>query len=226
MLVWHDVLPKKEVWFDTTQTDFEKQLKSIQRRKFNVITLETLRKHLIEGAAVPPRSLVLTFDDNTRGLYDYVFPLLKKYRFPATLFVHTDYVGVRTVKEHCTWAQLQAMQQSGLVTIQSLTCSHPPDLRQILVKQLDHELRDSRAAIQKRLGTPVYAFAYTEGKFDARIAQAVQRNGYAFAFTENWGIAAASPNLFMVHRYSILRRFAQALDDVDRASRLNSRRTN
>lgn len=220
VLVWHDVLPKKEVWFDTTLATFEKQLAAIKRRKFHVITLDMLRKHLIEGAPVPPRSLVLTFDDNSRGLYDHAFPLLKKYRFPAALFVHSDYVGVRTGKDHCTWAQLREMQSSGLVTVQSLTCSHPPDLRRISAKQLEHELFGSRAAIQKRLGAPVFAFAYTEGKFDARIAQAVHRSGYALAFTEDWGSAGNAANLFMVHRYSILRRFEQALNDVDRAYRI------
>jgi poly-beta-1,6-N-acetyl-D-glucosamine N-deacetylase len=219
VLVWHDVLPKKEVWFDTTLATFRQQLETLRRRKFNVLTLDALRQHLTQGTPIPPRSLVLTFDDNTRGLYDHAFPLLKKYNFPATLFVHTDYVGVRTVKDHCTWTQLAEMQKSGLVTIQSLTCSHPPDLRRIPVKQLDHELRDSRTAITKRLGTPVYAFVYTEGKHDSRLAQAVHRNGYTLAFTEDGGNACASSNLLQIHRYSILKRFAQALDEVDRAYR-------
>lgn len=218
VLVWHDILPKKDVWFDTTLATFRNQLETIRKRKFNVLSLSALRDHLTRGTSLPPRSLVLTFDDNTLGLYKYAFPLLKKYKYPATLFVHTDYVGVRTVKEHCTWPQLEEMQQSGLITIQSLTCSHPPDLRRISAKQLDHELRDSRAEITKRLGTPVFAFAYTEGKHDRRLAQAVHKHSYALAFTEDGGNACASSNLLQIHRYSILKRFSEALDKTERAS--------
>ncbi|MCS6777251.1 MAG: polysaccharide deacetylase family protein [Chloroherpetonaceae bacterium] len=229
VLVWHDVLPRKEVWFDTTIAEFDRQLAAIRRGQYRVIPLETLRRHLTEGAPIPPRAIVLTFDDNTRGLYDHVFPRLKRYRFPATLFVHTDYVGVRTVKDHCTWAQLAEMQRSGLVTVQSLTCSHPPDLRAIPPQRLDHELAGSRRAIQRQLGTTVYAIAYTEGKYDARVARAIHRHGYTLAFTEDRGNACASPNRLMIHRYSTLRRFHQALADVDRAHRsapLSTRRKN
>src|SRR5262249_44072232 len=69
VLVWHDVLPKKEVWFDTTLATFRQQLETIRRRKFTILTLDALRQHLTQGTPIPPRSLVLTFDDNTRGLY-------------------------------------------------------------------------------------------------------------------------------------------------------------
>src|SRR5262249_32600 len=99
--------------FDTTLATFRQQLETIRRRKFTILTLDALRQHLTQGTPIPPRSLVLTFDDNTRGLYDHAFPLLKKFSLPATLFVHTDYVGVRTVKDHCTWPQLADMQKSG-----------------------------------------------------------------------------------------------------------------
>lgn len=220
VLVWHDVVVgKKQVWFDTTLDIFQKQLGTIKQRGFHVVTLGALAKHLTDGAPLPPRSLVLTFDDNTKGLYDNAFPLLKKYGFPATLFVHTDYVGVRTVKEHCDWKMLAEMQKSGLVTVQSLTRSHPPDLRPLTEKQLDKELSGSRAAIEKHLGKPVFAFAYTEGKHDKRVGAAIARNGYKIAFTEDYGLAAQSPDLMTVHRYSILKRFAQSLDDVDRQAR-------
>src|SRR6516162_7064859 len=90
VLVWHDVLPQKEVWFDTTLATFKAQLAEIKRRGFHVVTLDALMRYLLEGAPLPPRSLALTFDDNTRGLYDNVFQHLKQYSYPAALFVHTD----------------------------------------------------------------------------------------------------------------------------------------
>ncbi len=217
VLVWHDVVPQKQVWFDTTVDTFKKQLEAIRRGGFHVITLDALLKHLTEGAPVPPRPLVLTFDDNNEGLYLNAFPLLKQYRFPAALFVHTDYVGVTTSKAHCDWDELRAMQNSGLVSVQSLTQSHPPDIRKFSDAEIGVQLRDSRASIQKHLGRPVYAFVYPEDRYDTRVAYDVYRNGYKLAFTEDWGSADASPNLMMVHRYSALKRFDQALRDVERA---------
>src|SRR5436309_609588 len=104
VLMWHDVVAdKKEVWFDTSVAELKSQLAAIKRARCNVISLDTLYKHLHDGAPVPPRSIALTFDDNNRGLYENAFPLLKQYRYPATFFVHTNYIGVTTSKPHCDW---------------------------------------------------------------------------------------------------------------------------
>jgi peptidoglycan/xylan/chitin deacetylase (PgdA/CDA1 family) len=217
VLVWHDVLPQRQVWFDTPFATFKAQLAAIKRGQFHVVSLDALENHLTQGAPLPPRPLVITFDDNNRGLYRYAFPLLKQYGYPATLFVHTNFVGVTTSKEHCNWNELAEMQRSGLIGIQSLTASHPADIRLLSDDAITQELRDSRAAIQQHFGKPVYAFVYPEDNYNARVARLVAQAGYRLAFTEDWGNAGASPNLMMIHRYSILKRFAQALTDVKRA---------
>jgi peptidoglycan/xylan/chitin deacetylase (PgdA/CDA1 family) len=219
VLVWHDVLPKKQVWFDTTVATFKAQLEAIKRGNFHVVTLQELLQHLQRGTSLPPRPLAFTFDDNNRGLYRYAFPLLKQYHYPATLFVHTEYVGVTTSKEHNNWNELAEMERSGLIGVQSLTASHPADIRTFTDAAILKELRDSRASLEKHLGQPIYAFVYPEDRYDARVAQLVAQSNYRIAFTEDWGDASASPNLMMVHRYSILKRFAQALADVARAYR-------
>ena len=217
VLMWHDVVPAtKEVWFDTTIAELTSQFAAIKRRRCNVISLDTLYTHLADGSPVPPRSVVLTFDDNNRGLYENAYPLLKQYNSPATLFVHTNYIGVTTSKPHCDWRMLIEMQKSGLVSIQGHSCSHPADMRLQSPAEADKELIDSKALIEKHTARPVIAFAYTEGHYNDALARAVARDGYKIAFTEDWGSAGASLSLFTVHRYSIHKRFAQALNDVTR----------
>jgi poly-beta-1,6-N-acetyl-D-glucosamine N-deacetylase len=217
VLVWHDVLPHKQVWFDTTLATFTSQLGAIKAGGFNVVSLQALADHLTKGTPLPPKPLAITFDDNNRGLYRYAFPLLRRYGYPATLFVHTAYVGVPTSKEHCTWDELAEMQHSGLISVQSLTVNHPADIRLLADAAITKELLDSRAVIEKHFGQPVYAFVYPEDNYDSRAARLVAKAGYRLAFTEDWGNAGTSPNLFMIHRYSILKRFTQALTDVKRA---------
>ncbi len=215
VLMWHDVVKeKKEVWFDTTVKELQTQFAAIKRRKFHVISMETLLQSLTQGTPLPSRPLVLTFDDNNQGLYDNAFPLLKQYGYPATFFVHTNYIGVPTSKAHCDWPALMEMQKSGLVSIQGHTCSHPADMRLLPDAENLKELRDSKALIEKHTGRPCYAFAYPEGHFDDHVARLTVASGYQLAFTEDWGSASASRNLMLMHRYSIHKRFAQALNDV------------
>lgn len=215
VLMWHDVVAAhKEVWFDTTVAELKAQFAAIKHGGFHVIPMDALIEALTQGTPLPSRPLVLTFDDNNQGLYDNAFPLLKQYKYPATFFVHTNYVGVSTSKAHCDWPTLLKMQQSGLVRVQGHSGSHPADMRLLSDAENRTELGGSKALIEKHLGKPCDAFSYPEGHFDDHVAHLVAAAGYKVAFTEDWGSATASRSLFVVHRYSIHKRFAQALRDV------------
>ena len=214
VLVWHDVLAAKDVWFDTTSATLATQLDEIARGGYHVISLGALRDHLVSGRPIPKRSLVLTFDDNGEGLYGNAYPLLRAHRFPATLFVHTNFVGRTTSKRHNTWAQLREMAASGLIDVQSLTANHPPDLTKLSDSDIEHELRLSKFSLERRLGKPVYALVYPYDVYDERVARLAAKCGYALAFSEDYGNAGDSPSLLELHRYSILTRFDQALHDV------------
>ncbi len=215
VIVWHDIVAgPKEVWFDTSLETFRAQLAAIERGGFHVVSLDVLRAHLERGTPLPPRALVLTFDDNGHGLYDNAFAELRKHRFPATLFVHSNFVGITTSKRHTTWPQLTEMVRSGLISVQSLTANHPPDLRSLTDPAIAHELTLSRYSLEHRLGKPVYALVYPEDNYDARTERLASANRYALAFIEDFGSAEESHNLLEIHRYSALTRFDQALADV------------
>jgi peptidoglycan/xylan/chitin deacetylase (PgdA/CDA1 family) len=215
VIVWHDVVPAKELWFDTTTDTFKAQLAAIAHGGYHVITLDQLRAHLERGAPLPSKPLAFTFDDNGHGIYDNAFPLLQKYHYPATMFVHSNFVGTTTHgKKHTTWPQLQEMSRSGLMAVQSLTANHPPDLRLLSDADVVHELTLSRTSLQYHLGHKIFALVYPEDNYDARLERLAAANGYALAFIEDWGNAGDSANLLEVHRYSALTRFDQALADV------------
>ena len=215
VIVWHDVVPSKELWFDTSVDTFRTQLAAIARGGYHVVTLDALRAHLERGVPLPAKPLALTFDDNGHGIYENAFPLLKKYRFPATMFVHSNFVGTTTHgKRHTTWPQLLEMSRSGVMAVQSLTANHPPDLRTLSDADVVHELTLSRTSLQYHLGHKIFALVYPEDNYDARLERLAAANGYALAFIEDWGNAGDSANLLEVHRYSALTRFPQALTDV------------
>jgi peptidoglycan/xylan/chitin deacetylase (PgdA/CDA1 family) len=217
VLVWHDVVRGgKNVWFDTTLETFKTQLDAIRRGGYHVVTLRALRDHLVLGKPVPSRPLVLTFDDNGSGIFENAFPLLRRYRFPATLFVHTNFVGKTTSKHHNTWDELRSMERSGLIDVQSLTANHPEDLRTFSDADVLHEFRLSKFSLERRLGKPVYAAAYPYDNYDDRVAGIARDAGYELAFTEDWGNAGDSQSRLQIHRYSVLTRFDQALADVAR----------
>ncbi|WP_064749642.1 poly-beta-1,6-N-acetyl-D-glucosamine N-deacetylase PgaB [Lysobacter firmicutimachus] len=80
---------------------------------------------------LPPKAVLLTFDDGLRSIYTHAFPLLRAYGYPALMAVVTSWVdlprdqqvdyGPRmfTHDDFVTWDQLREMQASGLIEVAS-----------------------------------------------------------------------------------------------------------
>lgn len=93
------------------------------------------------GPPLPPRAILITFDDGYRSLYTRVFPLLLAYRIPvvsalvgtwmdAPLGATVDYDGKIVPRRHfISWPEAREMQASGLVEF----ASHSYDLHRGLI---------------------------------------------------------------------------------------------
>ncbi len=123
---------------------FERQLLYLHRKGYNTITLYDLYAYVKHGSSVPPKPIVLTFDDGYLDNWVHAFPILRKYGMKATIFVATDFIdpskecrlnledvwSERVPKESLQWwgylsyPELRKMYESGLIDIQSHTQTH------------------------------------------------------------------------------------------------------
>lgn len=69
---------------------FEQQLSYISKH-FRVVPVQTLLSE-IKNNCLQPNTLALTFDDGHYDFYENAWPLLKKYKLPATLYITTGFV--------------------------------------------------------------------------------------------------------------------------------------
>lgn len=198
VIMYHDVVPRKQVWFDLTTEEFARQMADLAAAGAHPISIQQFYDHLNAGKPLPPHPILLTFDDCTLGQFTQALPILEKYHFPAVFFVQTGSVGITTVKPHMTWDQLKAAEATGLITVESHTVTHPEDITKISDHQLSEELEVSKRSLEQHLGHPVQFLAYPSGNCDARVALAVQEAGYLAAFTMNRGWASSpAPRYFL-----------------------------
>ena len=77
-----------------TPAEFSRQLDYLQRYH-SVVSLAQFEAWLMEGVALPPRPVLITFDDGYADNHDVALPELRKRSLPAVLFLATGYVGDR-----------------------------------------------------------------------------------------------------------------------------------
>ncbi|MGJ3250877.1 MAG: polysaccharide deacetylase family protein [Elainellaceae cyanobacterium] len=203
VIMYHDILAEKEVFFDVTPEEFEEDLQYIQENGLTPISLDQMVDHLRTGLPLPEKPILLTFDDGYLGHYTHVFPLLQKYGYPGSFSIYTYKVGRDYGRPGVNWAQLREMAADPLVTIAAHSVTHPADLREVSDAELEHEIVESRRVLEAELGRPIHYFTYPEGKYDARVAWAVREAGYRAALTmddrEN-RFAGDSQNLLAIDR--------------------------
>ena len=204
ILTYHDFIGARDansLWFDCTTGEFEGQIQWLLKHGAHFVTLDQISAHLLKHTALPPHAIALTAADGYQGFYDRAVPILRKYKVPLTMFVHTGFVGNQQGRPKMTWSELSELDQEGLVSIQSQTVTHPADLRRLSDRKLAWEMTQSKKELENHLGQRIAFLAYPNGKFDARCERAAKAAGYEMAFSEVTEPCEDSPNRWAVNRY-------------------------
>jgi peptidoglycan/xylan/chitin deacetylase (PgdA/CDA1 family) len=159
--------------------EFAKMLDTIKKLGYTTITFKDIVKKNI-----PPKAIVLTFDDGYEDFYSAAFPQLLRRNMKAVSFV---IVGALGTKNYMTLSQIKSLQRFGM-EIGGHTWTHP-DLRTLSKTRLDLELYSSKKYLEFILHQPIISFAYPSGRFDSSVVQEVIKNHYNYAVTTEPGEA-------------------------------------
>ena len=163
--------------------NFRRQMHFLSRRNYNVISLAELVQSIKKGKKQPPNTVVISFDDGYEDNYDFAYPVLKKYNFPATIFVIVEAIGE---EGYLKFAQINEMASPGVIDIgnHSLVGDYLPGQKQ---RQLESEINASKLILEAQLNKNVDFFCYPIGGFDSEIQEIVKKYGYRGACTTNRG---------------------------------------
>lgn len=208
-LTYHDITPRKSVWFDCTPAEFKSQIDAMTKAGVHFVSVADV-EYFLKGGKLPPKAVALTFADNYHGFLDYAYPILKARRIPVAMFVHTGFVGSKVGRPKMSWGEIERLDREGLVTFGSQTVTHR-DLPTLSDAEIAKELRDSKAALEKHLRHPVAYLAYPDGAVDDRVEMAAPNAGYRAAFGEVQ--KPIGDRWFRINRY-VHTKWRQALRDA------------
>jgi peptidoglycan/xylan/chitin deacetylase (PgdA/CDA1 family) len=170
-----------------TPASFEAQLRYLAQNGYTVIPLARLVAFLDGKAALPRKAVVITIDDGYRSTYEHAWPILKKYGFPATVFLYSDFVGASAA---LTWAQMKEMTAGGLIEIQphskthsNLTVKHADESEARYRERIRREVDAPIDAIRERLGDPTLTYAYPYGDVNDAVIEFLRAKGVRLGAT-------------------------------------------
>ena len=168
-----------------TEANLRIQMNYLRDHGYHPITMQELYDYITKGAPLPEKPVCITFDDGYLDSYTIVYPMMKEYGFPWTLFLITDDVG--KPYNRMTWDQLKEMANSHAVTIASHTLSHPKLHNLATRAEKEKEIVDANKALKYQLGIDNVWLAYPYGDYDDEVIDICKKAGIKMAVTTDAG---------------------------------------
>jgi peptidoglycan/xylan/chitin deacetylase (PgdA/CDA1 family) len=189
---------------------FERQLRWLARRRRPVLRLDELAAGREQDRLTPAGAVVITMDDGYVDNRELAVPLLRRFRFPATIFVVSgriggiadwDGAGDLSGRRLLDWDGLRALHESG-VAVGAHTRSHPrlPELEE---RAACDEIEGSRTELTEELGTPATSFSYPYGRVSDDSVAAVARAGFGCACGIERGLNYPGTPLLQLRRVPV-----------------------
>ncbi|MEK6276818.1 MAG: polysaccharide deacetylase family protein [Actinomycetota bacterium] len=187
------------------------QLDALARQGWTFIDLDSLLAALAGERPLPPRAMLVTFDDAYANLLDEGCPVLAERGIPAVVFAVAGHVGgTNEWRRHPGAGELALLDAERLravathgVEVGSHAMTHR-SLPSVPPEELDGELRGSAGALEA-LGLPrPRVLAYPYGEWSAEVAAGARSAGYAAAFTVRPGIVELGADRYALPRIEIL----------------------
>ena len=220
ILAYHNFTTEEGSSYDMNIVEFEKQMNYLAIHNYSVISLSELLAGL-RTDQLPPKAVVITIDDGYKPTFTLAYSVLKKYNFPATLFIYTDFIEKNSYS--LTWEEIREMTKNN-IEIGSHTLSHCNLLKyqenenyETYLTRIRKEIFLSKEILESKIGRKVKFFAYPYGVYSPIIKNIVIQAGYegilnANSMNNNLNADPFSLNRQIIFGQSPLNSFIQILN--------------
>jgi peptidoglycan/xylan/chitin deacetylase (PgdA/CDA1 family) len=190
-----------------TDAEFHRQLAYLRCAGYGTITLAQLFDGMYNGAPLPAKPVVLTFDDGHADSYTNAFPALRWHGLVGSFSIVTGYVDI---PPNITWGQIIEMASWGMeITAHSVTHEDLNISRDDIVY---YQAVESKRALEANLGRQVAYFTYPSGEpflrgspeRQQRVVQILQESGYHGALAIKNGALQDPRNPFALSRIRVM----------------------
>ncbi|APC40442.1 polysaccharide deacetylase family protein [Clostridium estertheticum] len=204
ILMYHSISYEKENILRVPKEKFRNQMKYLKDNNYTTLTLDELYSYMKTGKDLPSKPIVITFDDGYKDNYTNAYPILKKFKLKATIFVITNTIDHE--KDYLTSAEIKLMDSNN-IRIESHTSSHE-HLDQISYVDNLNTMKTSKIKLEKILNKKIDYIAYPYGGYTPNTIKAAKQSGYKLAFSTEFGLIDKSDNIYSLGRIFVNSNFS------------------
>ena len=158
---------------------FRRQIETLAECGYQTISLASLKSWQSGALELPAKPIAITFDDGFADFADTAFPILRKHKYAATVFLPSGKIGGTedwelTKRPLMTWSQVSGLAEQG-IDFGGHSVNHS-DLTKLSVEQAGHEIKRCRDDIADKLGRVPLSFAPPYGRAGERERDLIRRH--------------------------------------------------
>lgn len=163
--------------YSVTPENFAAQMKALHDSGYQTILPAQLYNYLVYGAALPPKPIVLTFDDTQESQYSIGAAEMNKYGFKGVFFIMTISIDR---PRYMSKEQIKNLSDSGH-EIAAHTWDHHM-VTKYAGEDWNIQLQKPQQQLEAITGKPVKYFAYPFGLWNQAAFPELKSRGYQLAF--------------------------------------------
>ncbi|MBC7248979.1 MAG: polysaccharide deacetylase family protein [Anaerolineae bacterium] len=164
----------------TSPQSFARQMDYLAQAGYVTIGFDDLLAYLELAEPLPPKPVLITFDDGHYTFRTEAWPVLKAHGFRVTLFVLADYTAY---PGYLSWGQIAELADEGVV-IGSHGLDHTA-LTKVDADEVLRQVQGSKALIEEHVEQPVTLLSYPYGAYSDTVISILAQAGYRAACTIN-----------------------------------------
>ncbi len=182
--------------YDALPAAFVAQLDWLAANGYTTILPGHLAAHWDYGTPLPPKPVIITFDDGSRSWASKVLPALERRGMVAEFYLTLDAIKAGAIG----WKEIRELAEAGngigAHDVHHTQIAGLPGNKQVATETMWKEINDIRAVILAHVGVAPDSMAYVGGGYDARLEALVAAAGYTTARSINRGIVQTTARRF------------------------------
>lgn len=221
VLMYHQILPENSlqaIHYNesgelsptvVTLEQFTEQMNYLKDHDYTVLSLTEFEQFMTKKKKVPAKSVLITFDDGMKNVFEFAYPVLKSHGFHAVQFIIPSTITEQTYPFDASLLQHASVDELVMAADVFDYGNHTFSFHEMtgdggayLLSKEREEVKEDIERANKWLGHSL-AFAAPYGKYDASTLEILGELDIGMAFTIEAGFAAPSTPLYEIPRMGI-----------------------